>query len=614
MVRNNISKNKVLSGLNIKNWRIYVLVFFVIVFGFVIILRLYFLQIINLSSYRNFAENQHKVSQVLTPKRGEIFLSEGSGTYPLAVNRDLQMAYLVPKEVENKDEIISKLSETLNLEKDFIAKKLSDPEDMFEILKRKLNNDEVLKIKELKLSGVYLTPESFRFYPSGELGSQLVGFVGSDGEKEVGRYGLESFFEKELRGNEGKLNQERDTGGRWISIADREMKPAENGKSFVLTIDHTVQYEVEKILKEAIEKHRADNGTIIVMEPKTGKILAMANFPNFNPNEYGKVDDMSFFMNNAVSLPYESGSVFKTITLAIGIDDGKIDPETTYVDTGVISEAGYNIKNSDKKSYGTQTMTEVLEKSLNTGVIHIEKLVGNKKFAEYVKGFGFGEKTGIDLPSEASGNIKNLEFLKRNIEFFTASFGQGITMTPIQLLSAYSAIANNGMLMKPQIIKEVIHPDGRIEEVASQEIRKVISEDSAKKVSKILRNVVTNGHGKRADVPGYLVGGKTGTAQVASATSKGYEEGITIGSFAGYAPTDDPQFAILVKIYHPKDVPWAESSAAPAFGKVMKFLLEYYKVQPTEPYDINKLNHAVPLVTETAPQIPVESQNKKKKN
>ncbi len=593
MVQNNLSRKKTVYGLDIKEWRIYTLVILVIGIALVIIFRLYFLQIASGESYRSIADNQHKVFQVLTPKRGEIYLKEGnSELYPLAINRDLQMAYLVPKEMkdEEKESLVKDVSSILSLDESFVREKVSDSESMFKILKHRINNDEFSRLKELKFSGIHFTPESVRFYPSGELASQLVGFVGSDGDKEIGRYGLEAYFEDQLKGKEGKLNQERDTGGRWISVADRDVEPAEDGDTLILTIDHTVQYEVEKIIKEAVEKHGADNGSAIVMEPKTGKILAMANYPNFNPNEYRSVEDMSLFMNLNVNLPYECGSVFKTITGAIGIDDGKIEPNSTYVDTGLVTEAGYGIKNSDEKSYGVQTMTEVLEKSLNTGAIYIEKQVGNQKFADYLRRFGFGEKSGIDLPAESSGNIKNLDAVRRDIQFFTASFGQGITVTPIQLLNAYSTIANQGMLMKPQIVEKVIHSDGTEEEIKPVEIRKVISADAAKKVSEMLRSVVVKGHGKRADVPGYLVGGKTGTAQVASATAKGYEEGVTIGSFAGYAPTDDPQFAVLVKIYHPKDVQWAESSAAPTFGSIMKFLLEYYKVEPTEAYDINKLD------------------------
>ncbi|MFH0969282.1 MAG: penicillin-binding protein 2 [Patescibacteria group bacterium] len=589
MVQNNFSKKKITQSLSINNWRIYSLVFFVVAIAFAIVSRLFFLQVVSGESYRAIAENQHKILETLNPRRGEIYLKEGKDIYPLAINRDLQMAYVVPKEVENGDDLVKKVSQILGLEEDFIREKISNPEDMFEILKHRLNDDEANRIKELSLPGIHFSPEPVRFYPGGELASQVVGFVGSDGGKEVGRYGLEAYFENVLKGQEGKLDQERDTGGRWISVTDRNIEPAKDGDSLVLTIDHTIQYEVEKIVKETVEKHGADNGTAIVMEVKTGKILAMANFPNFNPNDYGKTEDMSLFMNNAVDLPYECGSVFKTITLATAIDDEKIEPDTTYVDTGLVREAGYGIKNSDEKSYGTQTMTQVLEKSLNTGAIYAEKLVGNKRFAEYMNRFGLGQKTGIELPSESPGNIKNLEALKRSIQFFTASFGQGISITPIQLINAYAAIANKGMMMKPQLVEKIIHPDGTEEEIKPVEIRKVISEDSAKKVSQMLRSVVVNGHGKRADVPGYLVGGKTGTAQVASSSVKGYEEGIAIGSFVGYAPVDDPEFVVLVKFFDPKDVQWAESTAAPAFGRIMKLLLEYYKVEPTEAYDINKL-------------------------
>jgi cell division protein FtsI/penicillin-binding protein 2 len=605
MVRSNLSGKKLASKLSIKNWRIYSLVFFVIFAAVAVIGRLYFLQVVSGESYKAIAENQHKIVQVLTPRRGEIYLKEGKDTYPLAINQDLQMVYVVPKEISDQDkgEMVKGLSSILGLEESFINEKLSNPEDMFEILKHKLNDDEVSKIKELNLSGVHLSPEPFRFYPAGELASQVVGFVGSNGDREVGRYGLESYWENELKGKEGTLNQERDTGGRWISVTDRQIEPAENGVSLVLTIDHTVQYEVEKIIKDAVETHKADNGTAIVMEPKTGKILAMANFPNFNPNDYGQTEDMSLFQNLAVNSAYESGSVFKTITLAAGIDDGKITPDSTYVDTGIVNEAGYGIKNSDEKAYGTQTMTQVLEKSLNTGAIYAEKLLGNVKFAEYVRRFGFGEQTGIELPAETPGNIKNLDYLRRDIQFYTAAFGQGITVTPLQLINAYAAIANKGMLMKPQIVDKIIHPDGTTEEVKPVEVRKVISEDTAQKVSQMLRGVVTDGHGKKADVPGYLVGGKTGTAQVAKSDSKGYEEGITIGSFVGYAPLDDPQFVVLVKVYHPKDVEWAESSAAPTFQEIMKFLLEYYKVEPTEPYDINKLNNVPAPAPITAPAV-----------
>lgn len=572
------------------SWRVNALALFVLAAAGLILFRLYFVQVLHHSSYQAIAQNQYDFFQKLAPKRGEIYLQSGNDPYPVAVNRDLQMAYAVPKEIGNIETASQSIADALGMDANLVREKIGNPDDMYEVLKHQLSEEEASKIKDLKLAGVYLTPESFRFYPGEALASQTIGFVGSDGEENVGRYGVESAWEKILRGEAGTLNQERDSRGRWMSVADRDLKAAQDGQDLILTINYNIQYEVEKILKEAVDKFRADQGSAIVMEPKTGRILAMANFPDFNLNDFGKTEDISLFANPAVSGTYECGSVFKTITAAAGIDDGKISPDTTFNDSGLVQEAGYSIRNSDMKAYGKQTMTNVLEKSLNTGAIFIEKQIGNKNYAQYLKNFGFGEKTGVDLPGELAGNFKNLADPRININFFTASFGQGIAVTPLQLLNAYSAIANGGILMKPQIVEKIIHADGTAEEVAPQEIRRVIQEDTAKAVAKMLRSVVTNGHGKRADVPGYLVGGKTGTAQVAKSGAKGYEEGLTIGSFAGFAPIEDPQYAILVKIDNPKDVQWAESTAAPVFGKIMKFALEYGKVEPTEEVDINKLN------------------------
>lgn len=594
-----------------RSWRIYGLVFFIFFAATCILGKLYILQVARHSTFMALADNQHKKTTEMAAKRGEIFLQDENDLYPIAVNRELQMAYAVPREMQNANEAAEKLVEILGLDGGFLKEKLSNPNDMFEILKHKLSEDETQKIKDAKIAGVYLMPESFRYYPAGELAAQMIGFVGSNGEEQRGMYGIEAYFEKELRGEAGLRNQESDSRGRWIPVSDRNVQETKDGSDIILTINHTVQFEVEKILKQAMEKFSADSGTVIVMEPKTGKILALANQPSFNPNDFASTEDIYRFSNPAVAEPYESGSVFKVFTAAIGIDDGKINPDSTYSDTGVVSEAGYEIHNSDMKANGTQTMTEVLEKSLNTGVIYIEKLVGNRMFADYIERFGFGEKSGIDLPGEVSGNTKNLSNPKTTINFFTAAFGQGISVTPIQLISGYAALANKGVLMKPQIIDKFRYSDGYEEEVKPQEVRQVISESTAQQVSQMLRSVVTKGHGKRADVPGYLVGGKTGTAQVAKSGAKGYEEGMNIGSFAGYAPTNDPQFVVLVKIVNPKGVEWAESSAAPTFGQVMKFLLEYYKVQPTEDPATSPLAKMVSAPAQTETQ---NSENEKKKD
>jgi cell division protein FtsI/penicillin-binding protein 2 len=362
-------------------------------------------------------------------------------------------------------------------------------------------------------------------------------------------------------------------------------------------------------LKKAVEKHGADGGRIIVMEPVTGKILAMANEPSFDLNDYSSVESLELFKNSNVSDAYECGSVFKPFTMAAGLDTGKINSNTTYIDTGQAQEAGYVIKNSDGKAYGQQTMTEVIEKSLNTGVIFVEKEIGNKTFLQYVENFGFGKKTGVDLPYEVGGNISNLK-TNRNIEYFTASFGQGITVTPIQLANAYAALANGGELLVPQIVEETIQDGKRENQFKRNVVRKVISKNTANQIALMLESNVKNGHGKQAKVPGYRIGGKTGTAQIPDREKGGYLENATIGTFAGFAPIDDPRFVILVIIDNPKDVEWAESTAAPVFGELAKFIFDYYNIEPTEEYTEEEMN----LFNRTHNYIKKEEKNENKKS
>ncbi|MEN8252100.1 MAG: penicillin-binding protein 2 [Patescibacteria group bacterium] len=561
-------------------------ILFLVFFGIllVIIAKLYFLQIFSYEKYEELASNQHKIEKSVMSSRGEVFLKNQYDVYPLGVNREYFMAYLSPRDVvdENIDKVAHTVSSELDVDEGMVLKKLAKRKDVYEVVKHKLDTEEKNRIEALEIEGLHFLPEYFRFYPGGTLAAHVVGFVGSDGEKYIGRYGIEAYFDDELSGDDGKIIQERDARGGWLTNTDRKVSAKKDGSDLFLTIDYTVQYEVERILQEAVEEFEAEDGSIVVIEPDTGKILALANYPTFVPNTYNEVEDVAVFRNSVISEEYESGSVFKPITVAIGLDDGKISPDTTYVDTGIVKVAEYEIQNSEEKVYGLQTMTQVLEESINTGVIYVQKLVGNKKFKDYVERFGFGQRNDIDLPAEADGNISNLNYLRRDVEFYTASFGQGITMTQLQLAMAYGALANGGMLMKPQIVEKEVSENGEERIIEPHMLHRVISEDASHQIGNMLRSVVVNGHGKRADVPGYLIGGKTGTAQVAKANEKGYDDAKTIGTFAGYGPVNDPQFVIVVRIDNPKTVIWAESSAAPTFGKVMKYLLDFYNIPPTE--------------------------------
>ncbi len=560
-------------------------VFITLIFLIAIIIgRLLFIQVYANQKYTNLAFRQHTVEKNIISSRGEIFLKNKDDIYPIGVNREYFMAYVSPRDVPDDkiDTVARMIADALDVDYATVIQKLAKREDVHEELKHKLIKEDKERVEKMNIAGLNFLPEYFRFYPGGMLASHIVGFVGSDGEKYVGRYGIEASFDDELRGNDGKVIQERDARGGWLTNTDRVISDKKDGTDLYLTIDYTVQYEIERILKNALESFDAKSGSIIVMEPKTGKIIALANDPTFAPNMYNEVEDVAVFRNHAISDEYECGSVFKPITMAMGLDDKKVTADSTYVDTGSVKAAEYTIKNSEDKVYGLRTMTQVLEESINTGVIYVEQKIGNAKFKDYLERFGFGAISGLELPAEADGDTRNLSHVKRDVEYYTASFGQGITVTPLQIATAYGALANGGFIMKPQIIEKKVHSNGEEEIIEPYMVHRVISEDASRQIGEMLRSVVVNGHGKRADVPGYLIGGKTGTAQVAKIGEKGYDDSLTVGTFAGYGPINDPRFVIVVRIDDPKTVVWAESSAAPTFGAVMKYLLDYYNVPPTE--------------------------------
>ncbi|MFA6306391.1 MAG: penicillin-binding protein 2 [Patescibacteria group bacterium] len=432
--------------------------------------------------------------------------------------------------------------------------------------------------KELKIDGIGFSESSFRFYPEGNIGSNILGFVGYAGDKLEGRYGLEGFFDQELTGSPGSIKIERDAKGYPIIINDREYNKADDGSDLILTINRSIQFMACQKLNEAVKRHGADGGSVIILEPDTGAVLAMCSSPDYDGNNFQETKDIKDFTNPAIFSQYEPGSIFKVITMAMALDREKITPQTTYDDTGQVIISKYKIENSDHKANGVQTMSEVLEKSLNTGAIFAMRAIGPDLFSEYVKKFGFGEKTGIELEGESKGDIKNL--IKKPVgELYaaTASFGQGMAVTPIQIAAAFLALANNGIMMQPYIVKEIIKPDGAKIETKPKIVGRVVSEKATVILGGMMVNVVEKGHGKLAGVKGYYVAGKTGTAQV-PAKNGGYQAGAHIGSFAGYAPVDNPKFVMLVRIDQPRDVEWAESSAAPLFGELAEYMLNYWQV------------------------------------
>ena len=555
--------------------RLLILTLIFLVMTLAAVARLFELQILDRRLYQSLAENQHGLFKTLVPARGEITARSGKAgdidaRVTLVTNVERDLVFAVPAEVTEKAHTASVMAPVLGMKPAEILTKITrGPEVKWVPIKKQLTESETVAVKNLKLAGIYLQPETYRFYSENDFAAQVLGFLGYNGDKREGQYGIEQYFDEELSGKPGSLELEKNAAGAWITRGLRKLKPAEDGVNIALTVNQAIQFKAEEVLGRAVAAHGADGGSILVMDPKTGAILAMASNPTFNPNKYAEVPDASVYRNHAISDAYEPGSVFKAITMAAAIDAGVVTPETTYEDIGAIYFDKFVIRNSDSKAHGTQTMTQVLEQSLNTGAIFAQDRLGAEKFLDKVRAFGFGTATGITLPGESVGDIQNL-IGGGDVHYATASFGQGITATPLQVGQAFSAIANGGKMMKPHIV----------EGEGPREGREVISATAASVTAAMLVSVVENGHGKQAGVPGYYVAGKTGTAQVA-APGGGYDSDKTNGTFAGFAPVDNPAFVMVVKIENPKGVRFAESTAAPAFGEMARFLLNYFRIPPS---------------------------------
>ncbi|MBI2587977.1 penicillin-binding protein 2 [Candidatus Azambacteria bacterium] len=553
-------------------------VFFLLI-GLLLGGRLFHLAVVRHAAFEAQAKEQQTFRSVLEPRRGELFLQDRFGArFPAGINETFWLVYAVPKDIKDPEAVAEKLVPILSLAKPALMPRLSKPGDPFEPLARRVPLETKEKILGLGIQGIGAKEDPGRLYPNGELLAHTLGFLSYQNEEPKGQYGLEEYYEKLLRGEPGYAEGSKDTEGLAIFTSRFFRKEPKDGASLYLTIDPNIQFKTEEALKRAMEKFGPEEGTALVMETKTGKMLAMASQPAFNPNAYGETKGVKQFLNPAVSKIFEPGSVFKVITMAAAIDSGAVSSNTVYTDTGEVRIGGYTIKNSDLKAHGTMTMTNVLEKSLNTGAIFAVRKTGFEKFRSTVAAFGLGEKTGVDLAGEIAGNLSNLK-RDSDIAFATASFGQGIAVTPIELLAGISAVANSGKLVKPYLVEKIVLPDGRVEEQRLEEKRQVIKTETSSTVTAMLISAVENGYGKPARIPGYFVAGKTGTAQVPSPDERGYSD-KTVHTFVGWAPAYDPKFTMLISFRNPQGVRFAEGSAAPIFNEVGSFILNYYEVPP----------------------------------
>jgi len=560
-----------------KGWRSKLFLSLLFLLAATIIGRLFYLQILNYKFYQAQALGQQVGFAKVQGKRGEVFLSNSNDSHgnfgsdqikSLAINRYKWLISAAPSKIEDKNSFAEELSKIINQTKESILLKL-DNVDSYVVIKKDLSQREIDDVKNINLNGLTLEYDSGRYYPQEDFLSQVIGFVGGDGE---GQYGIEGYYNNILQGQSGI--REAKKGFDSIGVENFSYL---NGSDLYLTIDYNIQFEAESLLKEAKKNINIDSGQIIVLNPHSGRVLALANFPNFNPNYYSKESNFDIFQNAMVQKIFEPGSIFKPFIMAMALEEGKVTPETTFIDNGFVKIGPDTIYNFDRKKYGQQDMSGILEKSINTGAVFLSQKLSNQTFIDYLDKLGFNNKTGIDLQGEISSQNT---ILKKGSEFgfATASFGQGIEMTPIQLISAFSIFANGGKMVKPHVVDKIVHNDEE-EYISFKYAKQVISEKTALDVTKMMINVVNRGFGSGAKVEGYYLAGKTGTAQVPIPGKLGYYPDKTIQSFIGFGPALKPEFLILIKLDNPK-VPQSSLSAAPIFKKLSQYIINYWQIPP----------------------------------
>ncbi len=541
----------------------FVFIIFFIITG-VISWRLFVLQVAEGGSWKAQARGQQSIFEQVQGERGSIYITGiNDNLIPVAVNKTKHYAYISPRELrgreESKEDLAVLFSDILGIEKEFVMERI-ERDSSYEILKKDLEVEDIKKIREK--SGIHEGRKIVREYPENDLAAHIIGFLGGQGK---GQYGVEQYYNETIGGKVGIREGIRSGWGSFITSDSTQ-----SGDDIILTIDHNIQYFVERTLKEAVENLNGTGGTVIVGDPSDGRIIAMANYPSFDVNNYSK-EDQSIFKNSAVQKTYEPGSVFKPITMSIALEKEAVSPEDTYQDIGKKQIHGRVIRNYDRRSYGLVTMTEILEKSINTGIVYVKDQVGNETFLEYLYRFKFFEKTGIDLHGEIYS--PNRSFLEgRDANFATASYGHGIEITPIQLFRAFCVLANGGEMIEPYVVKK--------EEEETHFRERVISPQAALLTTEMMVSTIEQGFGSEANVPGYHIAGKTGTAQIPwsklGINKAGYSN-KTIQGFVGYAPAFDPRFVMVVKI----DQPYTRSagaSAAPVFKKIAEYIFEYKKI------------------------------------
>ncbi len=543
------------------------ILFLLICFGLIaVIVKLFFIQILYPSI---FAADYINTSKIM-PNRGKIL---DRNFEPMAINQTKYLLYVEPQKMKNKDDLIEGIDKVLKIGEATLEARI-DPSKVWVSVKGNIEKDKKTELEALKIPGIGFEEETHRFYPEASLSAHLLGFLGKDKDGEpIGYFGLEGYYNRDLTGLPGVLKSERDLFNRPIFIGTQEKVDADDGRDFVMTIDKSVQHIIKTHLKEGVEKFKAKSGCVIAANPNTMEIIGLACLPDYDPGAYYEFTEKDF-INSTISSGYEPGSTFKPLVMAAALEEGAVKATDRFKEDGAVTISGYRIQNWNDKYEGNISISRILEKSSNVGMVYLGEKLGDKKLYDYIKKFGFGEYTNIDLQGETTGQVKTLDTWYP-IDAATMSFGQGILVTPMQLLRAFAAVINGGNLMRPYVVKEVVE-NGYHKVREPQVQRRVLSKKTSDIMRKMLVDTVNNAEAKW-DIPeGFTFGGKTGTAQIAFDGK--YDSAKTIASFIGFAPAENPQFLVFVVINEPESSSWGSETAAPLFFDIAKDLLIYYNI------------------------------------
>lgn len=558
--------------------RLKLIIFFLILSLFILLIRLFFIQIKRSSYLSEIARDQHLEFIKIKPARGIIY---DRNMKELAVNLKLDSLYCVPEKVKNKIEVSERLSSILGVERDIILEKLMRKK-MFVWIARKISKETASQIKELDIEGIYFIKENKRFYPKGRLASQIIGFTDLDGR---GIEGIELLYDTYLKGVAGWYTVVRDAKGRELSSLRDNWTPSQDGYNLILSIDEIIQHIAERELEKVAKRYNARGGVVVVMNPNSGEILALANYPAFDSN-YISDSDAEARRNRAICDIFEPGSAFKIITASAALQEQKMQLE----DKVYCEDGSYRIMRHtlhDYKPYGWLTFPEVFIYSSNIGTVKIAQELGEEELYRYIKLFGFGTETGVDLPGEVEGILRDRKSWSK-LSIAAIPIGQEIAVTPLQLACAISAIANNGILLRPFVVKYIQDSNNNIVRLSQPQVqRRVISVDTAQKLKQILVDVVEKGTGKKAKIRGYRVAGKTGTAQKVTSSGQ-YSHTKFTSSFIGFVPADKPAISVVVVIDEPHPLYYGGLVAAPVFQRVAEETLRYLKIEPKIPDSRNQ--------------------------